>query len=274
MLFAVVVQMMGGPPTEIPFDYRDGLIWLKVRAEGASEPLDFLLDSGASVSVIDLGTANRLGLKLGSRVAVRGVQTETTGHWPQRLNASASSVPLPRDFLALDLQKLSKACACRVDGLIGADFFRDRVVQVDFAARIIRLLAVAPAKADESLPLEIQRDVLRLPVAVNGGKPQWMRLDTGCASALQWVSSARPATTTATRRRISVGLAEVPVAMASTTVTLGKLRFDEVPTGVHGKQIFAGEAGLLGNGLLSQFIVTVDAPNKRLLLVKFPVASR
>jgi predicted aspartyl protease len=265
---------MGGPGAEIPFEYRDGLIWLKVRAEGAQEPLNFLLDSGAGVSVIDLGAAQRLGLKLASRVAVRGVQSETTGHWPQRLNAAASGVPLPPDFLALDLQKLSKACAHPVDGLVGADFFRERVVQVDFGAGKVRLLDAAPAKADEVLPIEIQKDVLRVPVAVNGGKPQWMRLDTGCASALQWVSTARPAVTAATRRRLSVGLAEVPVVMASTTVALGKLRFDEVPTGVHSKQIFSGEAGLLGNGLLSRFIVTVDALNKRLLLAKPPAADR
>lgn len=274
MFCAAVLQTMGGPTAEIPFEYRDGLIWLKVRAEGAPEPLNFLLDSGASVSVIDLGTAQRLGLKLAGRVSVRGVQTETAGHWPQRLKASVSEVPLPRDFLALDLQKLSKACAHRVDGLVGADFFRDRVVQVDFAACVVRLLATAPAKADESLSLEIQKDVLRVPVAVNGGKPQWMRLDTGCASALQWVSTARPTATAATRRRMSVGLAEVSVAMASTTVALGKLRFESVPTGVHSKQIFTGESGLLGNGLLSRFIVTVDAPNKRLLLSKLPDSAR
>lgn len=274
MLCAAVFQTMAGPTSEIPFEFRDGLIWLKVRAEGAREPLNFLLDSGAGVSVIDLGTAERLGLKLASRVSVRGVQTETSGYWPQRLNASMSDVPLPRDFLALDLQKLSKACAHRVDGLVGADFFRDRVVQVDFTACVVRLLTTAPANADESLTLEVQKDVLRVPVAVNGGKPQWMRLDTGCASALQWVSTTRPAATAATRRRMSVGLAEVPVAMASTTVVLGKLRFDEVPTGVHSKQIFTGEFGLLGNGLLSRFTVTVDAPNKRLLLSKTPVAAR
>lgn len=273
MFCAAVLQTMGGPAAEIPFEYRDGLIWLKVRAEGTREPLNFLLDSGAGVSVIDLGAAQRLNLKLAARVSVRGVQTETTGHWPQRLSASMSDVPLPREFLALDLQKLSKACAHRVDGLVGADFFRDRVVQVDFAACRVRLLAVAPAKADESLTLEIQKDVLRVPVAVNGAKPQWMRLDTGCASALQWVSATRPAATAATRRRMSVGLAEVPVTMANTTVGLGKLRFESVPTGVHSKQIFAGEAGLLGNGLLSRFIVTVDAPNKRLLLSRIPDAA-
>src|SRR5258708_19579886 len=49
---------------EIPFQFQDGLIWLKVGVAGKSEPLNFLLDSGAGVSAMDLQTACFLRLKL------------------------------------------------------------------------------------------------------------------------------------------------------------------------------------------------------------------
>jgi len=39
-----------------------------------------------------------------------------------------------------------------------------------------------------------------------------------------------------------------------------------VRTGIHTEQMFAGEAGLIGNGLLSQFRVTLDADKSRVLL--------
>ncbi len=52
------------------------------------------------------------------------------------------------------------------------------------------------------------------------------------------------------------------------TVTLGTERFAAVKTGLHDKPMFAGEAGLLGNGLLSHFRVTVDIAKSQLLLSK------
>ena len=45
---------------EIHSQYRDGLIWLKVDVTGKSEPLNFLLDSGAGISAIDVQTARGL----------------------------------------------------------------------------------------------------------------------------------------------------------------------------------------------------------------------
>src|SRR6202140_5672306 len=59
---------------EIHAQYRDGLIWLKVNIAGKSKPLNFLLDSGAGISAIDLRTARTLGVLLGSRQTVLGVR--------------------------------------------------------------------------------------------------------------------------------------------------------------------------------------------------------
>jgi hypothetical protein len=50
------------------------LIWLKVNIAGKSKPLNFLLDSGAGISAIDLRTARTLGVLLGSRQTVLGVR--------------------------------------------------------------------------------------------------------------------------------------------------------------------------------------------------------
>ena len=57
---------------EIQSQYREGLIWLKVDLVGKSEPLNFLLDSGAGISVIDLRTARSIGVHLGNRQIVQG----------------------------------------------------------------------------------------------------------------------------------------------------------------------------------------------------------
>jgi len=48
-------------------------------------------------------------------------------------------------------------------------------------------------------------------------------------------------------------------------VQLGKQCFKAVTTGVHTEPIFQGEAGLLGNGLLSKFRITIDQPGNRVI---------
>src|SRR5258706_4447213 len=119
----LLAQAQAQPLAEIPISYRDGLLWVRVRIPQSSEPLNFLLDSGAATSVLTRQTAQRLGIKLLQHVSVRGVGTQTVGYWTQTLNANISGVRLSQKFLAVDLQKLSAACGQRVDGLLGADFF-------------------------------------------------------------------------------------------------------------------------------------------------------
>jgi hypothetical protein len=255
---------------EFPFQFREGLIWIQVSVPQSATPLNFMLDSGAGVSVINLPAAKSLRLNSGHKVLVRGVHATSVGYWPQPLEARAGSVPLPEDYLMVDLGELSQACACPVDGLLGADFFRQHIVQIDFVAQKIRLLdSLNPGKAAESLPLELRPCGMRVPIQVNGGKERWVRLDTGCASALQWVTSQ--VASESCLRQPAIGMTTVSVPMTETTVHLGKTEFKSVPTGLHDTEIFAGEAGLLGNGLLSRFSsITIDPMAGRLILEKRP----
>ena len=254
------------PLAAFPFEFRDGLMWVRVQVQSSTAPLNFLLDSGASVSVINLSTARKLGLKLAQRVEVRGVGSASKAFWPQQLTAKAGNLTLPGKYLAVDLSELSRACACGVDGLIGADFFRDRVTQIDFGTRTIRLLSSSEADIHACVvDLRPNRGALLAAVGVNSAKPQWMRVDTGCASALQWVANA--AKGTKAKGSLSVGLTELDMPTTTTAVTVGSITFDSVPTGLHCRPIFDGESGLLGNGLLSRFErVTIDTRAKRLVL--------
>jgi hypothetical protein len=256
----------GGTNQEFDFRFREGFIWVQIDVPRRSTaPLNFLLDTGAGVSALNLGTARRLGVKLGGVVSVRGVAATTTGYWPQRLTTTPAGL-LPEKLLAVDLSTLSGACECPVDGLIGADFFKDRVVQIDFAAGKVRLLANGDLPRDAvSIPLKVRRGVLLAPVRVDDSNLQWVRLDTGCASALQWVS---PGGATADQvNEPAVALTKLSIPLEQTVVQLGPNTFRAVPTGMHQKEIFSGESGLLGNGLISRYrSVTIDWKSRRLLL--------
>jgi hypothetical protein len=258
---------------EIPFEFREGLLWIKATVSQSAEPLNFLVDTGAGASVINRATAGRLGLKPGSAVAVRGVKTTLTGYRLKGISAIAGKVSLPTAYVAVDLSKLSSSCERQVDGLLGADFFRGRAVQIDFQAKKLRILKPGQtALSGETLPLQVRPCGMRVPITVNGHKTQWVRLDTGCASALQWVTSRVQSEDC--KPQVAIGLAELSIPQTHTTVELGAQKFANIPTGLHQNAIFAGEAGLLGNGLLSRFAsVTIDTKSHRLILEPCQLAA-
>ena len=263
----LIVAIPGRAVTEIPFTFQAGMIWLKVEAGAPAARLAFLLDSGAGKSVLDLGAARRLGVKLGARETVLGVNGRCAAYGVDGLDATVGSASVPRQMLALDLRSVSASCGRRVDGLLGADFFREHIVQIDFAAQKIRLLSSHEMAAGEGkmLALERRNDALCIRAGIDGGAPQWMRVDTGCSGGLEWVVAGAPG------RR----LAETSVATAGgsppaieTEVSLGDERLCAVKTGLHRQPMFAGESGLIGNALLSRFRVTMDAAGGRLLLAR------
>jgi len=252
--------------SEIPFEFREGLLWIKVTLPQWSQPLNFLLDTGAGASVVNHATADRLGLKFGRAVTVCGVDSTLIGHWLKGLAATAGQAVLPTEYLAVDLSKLSRSCERPLDGLLGADFFRGRVIQIDFQEQKLRSLRPEQlSPSGEILPLQMRPCGMRLPITINGHQRQWVRLDTGCVSALQWVTSRVPPQDC--KPQVAIGLAEVSIPQTQTTVEIGQQKFPNVTTGLHANAIFAGEAGLLGNGLLSRFSrITIDAKSRRLIL--------
>lgn len=251
--------------TPVPLQFRDGLIWLKVEVAGQGEPLNFLLDSGAGASVLDLSAARRIGVALGSRQNVQGVQGRGVAFRVENFTAHATGVAIARSLLAVDLSGPSRACHQRIDGLLGADFFRNRIVQIDFASQTLRLLQrgeVQEARC-EILPLTVRNDVLCARVSVEGNAPEWLRLDTGCNTSLEWVATGAKAKKLGLT---TIGLNSGLAHEIRTDVQLGTKRITAVKTGIHTDQMFAGEAGLIGNGLLSRFTVTIDPAKRRCLL--------
>lgn len=257
----------------IPFEYHEGLLWIQVQVPESDRPLNFLFDTGASVSVINADTAAVLGLTGGDNIDVQAVNATTAGRWPVRMAAKSGNLALPSKYLSLDLSRLALSCGRPLDGLLGADFVQGRVVQINYETHQLCLLESAPkaANGDVTMTLKRHNDCYLVPATVNGQKRQWLRLDTGCASPLQWVETKSHASAKTTSP--AIGLAGCLIPQTETSLRLGSEKFDHIPAGLHPRAIFVGEAGLLGNGLLTRFkTVTIDAKSMRLVLTPFPPA--
>lgn len=269
LCFAVSSELQAAPPSPaaaVPFEYSEGLLWVQIKVPQSVRPLNFLFDTGAEISVINADTATALGLSGGQLIYVQGVQATTTGRWPIKLSASAGNVKLPAKYLSLDLSRLAHSCSRSLDGLLGADFIRGKVVEIDFQSHLLYFRQdVSTTKLDIDLPMKVSSSCFCVPVRINNQPQEWVRLDTGCATALQWVTSDTGVGIKS--KKPAIGLAGLSIPQAQTTVSLGGKQFDQIPTGIHREAIFVGEAGLLGNGLLSRFkTVTIDTKSARLVL--------
>jgi len=266
LILAVSFSAASEPAVELPFTIQNGFILVKAQVGNHAEPLTFLVDSGASTSLLSLHTANRLHLRLGAPEVAHGVGIDVKAYNVKALRVTAGDCELTKVDLAVDLRNTALLCPQPVDGLIGADFFAHKIIQIDYAGKHLRLLRDAPGDDGKTslLPIRLHNGVYCVGVSCNGSQPRWTRLDTGCNDPLHWVVPR----TVAPRHRKEVSLGfmtdERDVTLAS--VTLGPFALGTVETSLHGAPMFPDEAGLLGNGILSKFLVTVDAPHHRLFL--------
>ena len=231
----------------VPFEFRDGLIWIKVRAQGSNAPLNFLLDSGAGSTVVSAGVAEKLGVQRGSSISAQRVGGSIAAYRAKHFQASLGGMALSDSPMVLDLSRTSSFCSRSIDGLVGQDFLRGRVVQINFKSSTLEFLERSIEVAGTMvLKLKTDNAAFCVSLSVNGSPAKWARLDTGCDDALHWVAGLQTPT--------------------ASSVQLGAELIRNVKTAWHRTPIFPDEAGLLGNGVLSNYLVTIDAVKGRLLL--------
>lgn len=253
----------GFADSEVPFRLVNGFILVQAHVAGRNEPLTFLLDSGASATVFNTNSAKRLRLPLGPRETVQGVGSEAAARRLPAVPVALGQTRGDSAVLAVNLSRAQPLCGEPIDGLFGAGFFAERIVQIDYAAQKLRILSEAPAGEATKLPLHHLNGIYCAPVSVNGSQPRWTRVDTGCNDAVHWVV---PRTVEKRRRGTTIGFLDEDHDLTRAVVRLGERELADVETSLHGEPLFPGEAGLLGNGVLSKYRVTFDAAGGRLWL--------
>jgi len=128
-------------PISIPFDLVTRHIVVKVRVNN-SRPLSFVFDTGDKFGIVDTDVANELGLKLEGQVRVGGAGVEKLAgstvkdaNWTLNgLNGFSQPVRL-----ALPLGRLAARFGEDFDGIIGSDFIKQFVVEVDYQQGVLKL---------------------------------------------------------------------------------------------------------------------------------------
>jgi len=181
-------------PITIPFELVVRHIMVKVRINN-SRPLSFVLDTGDQVGIVDIEVAKELGLKLQGEVHIGGAGSGTL---PGSMVQNATwTLPGLDGFsqpirLAIPLARMEARFGHDFDGIIGAEFIKQFVVEVDYPGRVIRLHdknQFSYSGSGESIPVQLDgqgHPILEAEVTPLAGEPikgQFV-LDLGAAGAL------------------------------------------------------------------------------------------
>ncbi|HEX8072359.1 MAG TPA: aspartyl protease family protein [Pyrinomonadaceae bacterium] len=151
----------GASAPGITFELTQNLILVAARVND-SAPLWFIFDTGADSTVLDATQVERL------KLAVRGRVTSSGGAGAATADlVPGTSVSLPGAAVdgltvaALPLDSFASPLGRRVDGVLGNDFIRHFVVEIDYAARRLSLYA----------PAQYRHTGARLPMTIEDGLP-------------------------------------------------------------------------------------------------------
>jgi aspartyl protease/PDZ domain-containing protein len=255
----------------IPFELYFNEIYVRVRVNN-SEPLWFVVDSGAGGWIVDRAHASRLGLHLeqdtaqGSGAGSGTYDVSYVKDVAFSLSDFNISVPL---IGVIDLSAHKSQIGRELEGLIGFDFFEKFIVEIDYESKVIRLFDPKTyhySGVGESIPIivdpEARNPFLMAEITVQGIAPQSRKLliDTGSNDALD---DGFVAQSTGPKIEIvgGVGLGKefkINVGRVS-RLRLGAVSFDDVNAG-------AGGVALVGGEILRRFTVIFDFAHSRMIL--------
>jgi hypothetical protein len=186
-----VLLMAGEPPARgygnqsdtVHFDlYRDYLIVVRGSA-GPLKGLNFLLDTGASPTVLDRRVAEKLQLdQLPASIAVVGGSVPAAQATAPTLEvgpAHRDNVPV----LVEDLSFFQKALPVRIDAVVGLDLLGQSAFEIDYGARQI-LFGSIPVLSNK-LPLRLEAGLPIVEAQVNHHSAHLM-VDTGASSLVMF----------------------------------------------------------------------------------------
>jgi hypothetical protein len=271
----------GREPISLPFRFTTKQPIIDVRLNGGAA-VPFVVDTGASIHLIDRDIAAKAAVSGGRAVPLAGGGSATVEtRWVDGLTLATGN-------LAWDGQRAALAPLGYPDrkhfaGLLGAPILMRYTVQFDFPQRIMRLFDPArytPPPGAVTVPFELMEDLPVVHVTIDAGTgPIDARLmfDTGASAVIdlnrpfveQHKLVAAMPDAAVTDRPAALGTAPFLYGVGH-SATLGGLVLEKPRLGLSratsGSSSRSERDGVIGNGWLQAFVVTVDYRRKLLVL--------
>lgn len=135
----VSLSTMQAQVATIPF-VNDGLMYIKVKINNYSEPLNFVFDTGVSTVVLDEKVANAIGIKADFQQPSEGAAGTKMYNIALSQKLHIQDITLDDAHMVLvDLDRLSKKGNQKIDGIIGFSIMNQFVTKIDYDAEEIKL---------------------------------------------------------------------------------------------------------------------------------------
>jgi predicted aspartyl protease len=169
-----------GPGTELPFRISDGYLILVEGAIGTRTHLKFLLDTGASMSVVDSKIADDLKLH---REPTQSFNFDRKLAWDQAVIPEVRFGPITAINTVMLVGSLGKYSefARNVDAIIGLDLLQLKNFTVDYTSK--KIVFHSPANSPAPLRNDALTTGLTLQIRIQG-HPVRLIVDTGFPSIL------------------------------------------------------------------------------------------
>lgn len=133
----------GQSALKIPFELSNNLILLQAQVND-SQPLWFIFDTGANASIIDAQLVKKLKLRTRGKSQGNASGGAIEAEMIAGVSLAVTGVRVFNQTLAsLPIASLSPLVGKSLGGIIGYDFIKQFVVEVDYDAKIINLYAPA-----------------------------------------------------------------------------------------------------------------------------------
>lgn len=273
-----ITWQSGRDTVRAPMTYTSKTVVVRVSINGA-EPEDFILDTGASLSLLDEDYARRIGIQPEGQASIQGISASGGMRFARvrsiAVRGRGASAASLRDFKVgvLDLARGQQVLLWRKTmGILGADFLSHFTVELDYDGRLVSFFdPAAPRDSDggATLPMELYDGIPVIDVTLNGCAGKFI-VDVGNAfyftvhgtlvRSCQMMGSL-------TRREVEVAGGGVGGGFVGTLCRLDSLRIGpyawEAPVAaltLHTRGIIGSHdiAGNVGNTVLERFRVTID----------------
>jgi predicted aspartyl protease len=274
--------------TEVKFRLAGGAqpLILVPASVNDSEPQEFILDTGAGVSLLTPEFAERMGVAAtetkegmgaGGKVAISlGVA--------RSLSIGESKIENVQVAITDELRRIGAVIGAHVEGNVGYNYLKNFSLTIDYQNNILRLAQAKPnsnGASDSASRTEIKfklahpaKPLILLPVSINGEGPYIFAVDTGASST---VISPEVAETLAIERTSIPELTGAGGAMRASTgvarsLAVGKAEIENLAVvvadflGMLSQAVGTKLDGIIGYNFLKEFEVTIDYPNETLRL--------
>jgi predicted aspartyl protease len=284
------VYWKGWRKVDIPFQLVNDMILVDVSLNGGF-PMKFIFDTGAEHTILNKSEiANLMGMRYSRKFTIMGadMQTELYAYLIQNVDIKLGRLMSPRESILVlqeDYFRFEELTGLPVYGILGASFFRQFVVSINYSTNTITLIKpnhFNGKKANyQEIPIEVYRNKPYLYADINMANDTVQRvkllLDTGAGLPLLIYTDTDTSLTVPANSipgNVGRGLGGFLQGYQGRVHSLSFADFEmgnvvtsfQKSDSLHLYKVLNDRNGIIGNQILKRFEVVIDYWNKKAYL--------